>query len=121
MKGFAKLTLIGGIFFTLTLVFPPQARAQSVGAFYWGDADGNGDIGAPDVSALSTILNNVGADDTLYYTKYPVSRYRQDLDGNGDIGAPDLSILGRGWPAISVPSAAALRQPWCWKPPPPCF
>ena len=95
MKGFARLTLIGGIFLTLLMVFAPQAKAQLSGSYYWGDADGNGLIGGPDLNALNAILNNLAASDTVYYTGYPVSRYRQDTDGNGLIGGPDANIISQ--------------------------
>jgi hypothetical protein len=89
----------------LALFLPTFAQAQSPGAFYWGDADGNGLIGGPDLNALNAILNNLAASDTIYYSGYPVSRYRQDTDGNGAIGGPDANILSQwldgNWTNIS--------------------
>ena len=79
----------------LLSLYPCFTQAQGMGAFYWGDADGNGIIGGPDVTRLNSQLNNLGSSDTTsgYYVNYPVSRYRQDTDGNGLLGGPDLSIL----------------------------
>ena len=84
--------------FTVLLFFfiSTICKAQGMGAFYWGDADGNGAIGTPDITSLKTVINNPLSDDSLLYTKYPVSRYRQDTDGNGAIGTPDLTIL-KAW------------------------
>ena len=72
------------------------AHAQKPGAYYWGDADGNGIIEIPDLIALNTVLGNFGSDDTVNYNGYPQSRYRQDLDGNGIMEIPDLIVLN-GW------------------------
>jgi len=96
MKGFVRLTLIGGIFLTLLLLLAPTAKAQLSGAHYWGDADGNGAIEVPDMIGLNTVLGDLASDDTLTYTGYPQTRHRQDLDGNGAIEVPDLIILN-GW------------------------
>jgi hypothetical protein len=49
------------------LSFPGLCNAQGTGAFYWGDADGNGDIGAPDLTALNAILDNLASSDGVYY------------------------------------------------------
>jgi len=70
-----------------------QALAQKAGVAYFGDADGNAIIEVPDLIALNTVLGDFSADDTLIYTGYPQSRYRQDLDGNDIIEVPDLILL----------------------------
>ena len=80
MAHFTK-KLVAAVIFSLSIA--TLVRAQGMGAYYWGDADGNGDIGAADITSLKSILENVAEDDTLWYAKYPVSRYRQDIDGNG--------------------------------------
>ena len=97
-KGFVRLTLIGGLFLTLLLLLTPAAKAQKTGAYYWGDGDGNGSIGGPDLNVLYAVIANGNVNDASEYTGYPQSRYRQDLDGNGSISGPDANVM-YGWAA----------------------
>ena len=74
-------------------LFASAAHAQKSGAWFWGDGDGSGGMGGPDLTVLYQVIANPSVNDASIYGGYPQSRFRQDLDGNGSIGGPDANIL----------------------------
>jgi len=93
LSSFSRLTLIGGIFFTLLLLLAPTAKAQKPGSYYWGDSDMDGIISGNDYATVVSVYMDNTQDDADLYFGYPQSRYRQDLDGDGLISGADISFL----------------------------
>jgi hypothetical protein len=62
----------------------------SYSCIYWGDADGNGDLGAIDRNLFNGIL--IGSA-YAYDNTIPHSADVQDLNGNGDSDATDINLL----------------------------
>ena len=80
--------------------FASTIHGQKPGSWYWGDGDGTGSIGGPDLNVLLQVIGDPGIDDTTIYSGYPQSRFRQDLDGSGSIAGPDLNVL---YPWLATP------------------
>ncbi|OGP60448.1 MAG: hypothetical protein A2V67_11830 [Deltaproteobacteria bacterium RBG_13_61_14] len=93
MKRFGIATLVMGLCMGLCLGFSSPASAQSLpGAFYIGDADGNGVIGVPDMNALNLRLNGKPYG---YLNVKPSTGETQELDGNCLLGVPDKNFLNQ--------------------------
>jgi len=68
---------------------PALAQEEYSGAFYCGDADGDGVIGPGDLAAMEQEISAGGG----IYDTWPPSSDVQDLDGDAVVGPGDLAIL----------------------------